>query len=87
MTKADVLGKDRSIYSDIIMDIVKNESFPATALHVTPMGAFRSDGHVGKFSYDVSVPDCSHWCLPGVPDAWNEMLFTLLLADEQDRLP
>ncbi|KZV20739.1 protein trichome birefringence-like 36, partial [Dorcoceras hygrometricum] len=22
--------------------------------------------------------DCSHWCLPGVPDAWNEILSALL---------
>ncbi|KAK6159062.1 hypothetical protein DH2020_006376 [Rehmannia glutinosa] len=24
--------------------------------------------------------DCSHWCLPGVPDAWNELIYTTLVA-------
>ncbi|GER41133.1 hypothetical protein STAS_17836 [Striga asiatica] len=28
--------------------------------------------------------DCSHWCLPGVPDTWNQLLFAqLLLRDKQ----
>ncbi|KAL2969778.1 hypothetical protein AAZX31_15G100700 [Glycine max] len=26
--------------------------------------------------------DCSHWCLPGVPDTWNELLYALLLKHE-----
>ncbi|MED6150188.1 hypothetical protein PIB30_069968 [Stylosanthes scabra] len=25
--------------------------------------------------------DCSHWCLPGVPDTWNELLYVSLLKD------
>ncbi|KAM2576626.1 hypothetical protein TB2_002376 [Malus domestica] len=41
---------------------------PVTILHVTPMISFRSDGHVGTRSNNPSVPDCIHWCLPGVPD-------------------
>ncbi|KAM0902155.1 hypothetical protein ACQ4PT_019484 [Festuca glaucescens] len=23
--------------------------------------------------------DCSHWCLPGVPDTWNELLYALFM--------
>lgn len=23
--------------------------------------------------------DCIHWCLPGVPDVWNELLYTYIL--------
>ncbi|KAL3513791.1 hypothetical protein ACH5RR_026508 [Cinchona calisaya] len=77
-----VNGNDRHPYSDVIIDVVKNVSIPVTVLHVTPMGAFRSDGHVGTWSDNPSVPDCSHWCLPGVPDVWNELLFSLLLSDQ-----
>jgi hypothetical protein len=25
------------------------------------------------------VQDCSHWCLPGIPDSWNELLYSTLL--------
>ncbi|KAL1309780.1 hypothetical protein HN51_052486 [Arachis hypogaea] len=72
-------GKERSPISDMINRVVKNMSVPVTVLHVTPMSSYRSDGHVGTWSDNPSVPDCSHWCLPGVPDMWNEILFSYLL--------
>ncbi|XP_024976715.1 protein trichome berefringence-like 7 isoform X1 [Cynara cardunculus var. scolymus] len=68
----------RSRFSDIIRSVVKNMSVPVMAMHVTPMGSFRSDAHVGTWSDNPTVPDCSHWCLPGVPDAWNQILFSYL---------
>ncbi|XP_012066080.1 protein trichome berefringence-like 7 isoform X2 [Jatropha curcas] len=73
-------GKDRSPVSDIILKVVKKMTTTVTVLHVTPMGAFRSDAHVGSWSDNPSVPDCSHWCLPGVPDTWNEILLSYLLS-------
>lgn len=73
-------GRGRSSFSDIIMKVVENMAVPATVLHVTPMVAFRSDAHVGTNSDTPLVPDCSHWCLPGVPDMWNEILLSYLLS-------
>ncbi|KAF3457189.1 hypothetical protein FNV43_RR01846 [Rhamnella rubrinervis] len=50
-------------------------------LNVTRMTARRKDGHSSLYYVVPSkgpVPphrqDCSHWCLPGVPDTWNELL-------------
>ncbi|KAI3686087.1 hypothetical protein L1987_79757 [Smallanthus sonchifolius] len=68
----------RSQFSDIIKEVVNNMSVPVTTMYVTPMGSYRSDAHVGTWSDNPTVPDCSHWCLPGVPDAWNEILFSYL---------
>ncbi|XP_078431363.1 protein trichome birefringence-like 2 isoform X2 [Wolffia australiana] len=31
----------------------------------------------------VKPQDCSHWCLPGVPDSWNELLYASLLRSMQ----
>ncbi|KAF7816751.1 protein trichome berefringence-like 7 [Senna tora] len=75
-------GKDRSPISDMIMRVVKKMNVSVGVVHVTPMGAYRSDGHVGSWSDHPSVPDCSHWCLPGVPDMWNEILFSYLLSND-----
>ncbi|KAL6209260.1 hypothetical protein ACLB2K_020202 [Fragaria x ananassa] len=72
-------GMDRSPVSDTIIKIVHKMAVPVTIMHVTPMGSFRSDGHVGLWSDNPSVPDCSHWCLPGVPDMWNEILLSYML--------
>lgn len=76
-----------SMFSDTIFDIVKNMTVPVTVLHITPMSAFRSDAHVGFWSDKPSVSDCSHWCLPGVPDAWNEIFLSRLLADQLNPHP
>ncbi|KAF4370455.1 hypothetical protein F8388_016192 [Cannabis sativa] len=75
-------GREHSIFSDTVFDVVKNTTLPVTVLHVTSMSSFRSDAHVGQWSDNPSVPDCSHWCLPGVPDVWNEILLSYLLDDE-----
>ncbi|KAF9608998.1 hypothetical protein IFM89_012337, partial [Coptis chinensis] len=77
---SETKGKDQSPYSDIISEVVNNMTVPVTILRVTLMGAFRSDAHVGTWSDAPSVVDCSHWCLPGVPDMWNEIVFSHLLA-------
>ncbi|CAL1396866.1 unnamed protein product [Linum trigynum] len=56
-------------------------------LNITGMSARRKDGHSSLY-YLRSQPaplrkqDCSHWCLPGVPDSWNELLYALFLKRE-----
>ncbi|OEL18792.1 Protein trichome birefringence-like 6 [Dichanthelium oligosanthes] len=51
---------------------------------------FRIDGHpsiYGRKAVDLtasSVQDCSHWCLPGVPDTWNELLFYNLVSSQEN---
>lgn len=55
-------------------------------LNVTEMTSRRKDGHSSLYYLGpkaAPVPphrqDCSHWCLPGVPDAWNELLYAVFL--------
>ncbi|GMY12427.1 protein trichome berefringence-like 7 [Fagus crenata] len=78
---SEARGRDRSLFSDTIMEVAKNMTVPITVLHITPMTALRSDAHVVNWSDSPSTPDCSHWCLPGVPDVWNEILLSYLLTD------
>ncbi|PIN14187.1 hypothetical protein CDL12_13193 [Handroanthus impetiginosus] len=53
-------------------------------LNITYLTEFRKDGHPAnnrEQGTPVNAPqDCSHWCLPGVPDTWNELLYAELLA-------
>ncbi|KAL8236567.1 hypothetical protein R6Q59_017648 [Mikania micrantha] len=61
-------------------------------LNVTRLTDFRKDGHPSIYrkqhytAEEIKSPlhyqDCSHWCLPGVPDAWNEILFAQLLVKQ-----
>ncbi|GLJ25022.1 hypothetical protein SUGI_0478940 [Cryptomeria japonica] len=64
------------LLSQISWDVIARMKAPVTFLNVTTLSAYRTDAHIGKWSDKPDVPDCSHWCLPGVPDIWNEMLFS-----------
>ncbi|CAA2966555.1 protein trichome birefringence-like 9 [Olea europaea var. sylvestris] len=53
-------------------------------LNITYLTEFRKDGHPSSHrepgTSNTAPQDCSHWCLPGVPDTWNELLYAKLLA-------
>ncbi|GLJ23469.1 hypothetical protein SUGI_0444350 [Cryptomeria japonica] len=56
-------------------------------LNVTGMSMYRKDAHASVYTSkyatmtnknDYHYADCSHWCLPGLPDVWNNILYALL---------
>lgn len=51
-------------------------------MDVMSMSGTRPDGHpsahLNRTRDGLSVHDCQHWCLPGIPDAWNEVLINYL---------
>nr|GLL30673.1 protein trichome birefringence-like 11 [Ipomoea trifida] len=58
-------------------------------LNVTGMTSRRRDAHsslyyLGPKSGPAPLhrQDCSHWCLPGVPDSWNELLYAVFVKRE-----
>jgi hypothetical protein len=71
----------------IVQEAIKEMQVPVILLNVTKLTNFRKDGHpsiYGKTNTDgkkVSTrrQDCSHWCLPGVPDVWNHLIYASLL--------
>uniref|UniRef100_A0A1J3GMJ3 Protein trichome birefringence-like 5 n=1 Tax=Noccaea caerulescens TaxID=107243 RepID=A0A1J3GMJ3_NOCCA len=73
----------------IVEEAIKDMKVPVILLNVTKMTNFRKDGHpsiYGKNNTDgkkVSTrrQDCSHWCLPGVPDVWNHLIYASLLLE------
>ena len=53
---------------------------PVTLLDITNLSLLRKDGHPSIYAgQGPKFVDCSHWCLPGAPDAWNELLYAALL--------
>ncbi|KAK6943437.1 PC-Esterase [Dillenia turbinata] len=59
-------------------------------LNITQLSEYRKDAHPSiyrnfwhtitqeKLANPHSYADCSHWCLPGVPDIWNEILYAYI---------
>ncbi|KAD6455106.1 hypothetical protein E3N88_09812 [Mikania micrantha] len=46
-------------------------------LDITALSGVREEGHISRYSIRATpgMQDCLHWCLPGIPDTWNELLF------------
>ncbi|KAJ6860882.1 hypothetical protein NC651_037072 [Populus alba x Populus x berolinensis] len=71
----------------IVEEVIQEMKNPVTLLNVTSLTNFRKDGHPSIFGKNVTAgmkvssrrQDCSHWCLPGVPDAWNELIYATLV--------
>lgn len=52
-------------------------------LDLTHMSEFRADAHPAiwlgkKDAVSVWGQDCMHWCLPGIPDTWVDILTQLI---------
>lgn len=72
----------------IVDEVIRDLEVPAILLNVTKLTNFRKDGHPSIYRTTAQDgqkrsrrrQDCSHWCLPGVPDAWNELIYASLVA-------
>ncbi|KAJ0021517.1 hypothetical protein Pint_32522 [Pistacia integerrima] len=70
-----------------VVDAVMREmTNPAYLLDITMLSELRKDGHPSIYSGDSNSEkkanpdnaDCSHWCLPGLPDTWNQLFSAAL---------
>ncbi|XP_062211019.1 protein trichome birefringence-like 6 [Phragmites australis] len=72
----------------MLEQILKQMKNPVTVLNITNLSGLRIDGHpsvYGRKAIGLTASrsqDCSHWCLPGVPDTWNELLFYHLVSSQ-----
>ncbi|XP_047150300.1 protein trichome birefringence-like 8 [Vigna umbellata] len=75
-----------NIFISGVVKQMQYESRKAQFLNITYLSELRKDGHPSKFREPGTPPnapqDCSHWCLPGVPDTWNELLYAQLLSEK-----
>jgi GDSL/SGNH-like Acyl-Esterase family found in Pmr5 and Cas1p len=78
----------------IVEEIINGMRFPVILLNVTKLTNYRKDGHpsiYGKLLTNTQKKvskrkqDCSHWCLPGVPDTWNELIYATLVLQGRDK--
>ncbi|KAL2900632.1 Protein trichome birefringence-like 11 [Bienertia sinuspersici] len=73
-----------NILNDALSDYaIRSNITKVNLLNVTYLSVQRRDGHSSIYSRGpIPAPlhrqDCSHWCLPGVPDTWNELLYAVL---------
>ncbi|CAL9150032.1 protein trichome birefringence-like 16 [Musa acuminata AAA Group] len=67
------------VSQDAAVDVAAVSAVNGTSvelLDITALSQLRDEGHISKYSIKGTqgVQDCLHWCLPGIPDTWNEIL-------------
>ncbi|KVI04832.1 PC-Esterase [Cynara cardunculus var. scolymus] len=84
-------GSDcRKSIMGVIGEVFRKSKFPITFLNITQLSLYRKDAHTSiykkqwspltpkQIANPTSYADCVHWCLPGLQDTWNELLFAKL---------
>ncbi|EEF41500.1 protein trichome birefringence-like 33 [Ricinus communis] len=91
INNATYWGSDsRKSIMEVIGEVFRKSKFPITFLNITQLSNYRKDAHTSiykkqwspltpeQLANPVSYADCVHWCMPGLQDTWNELLFAKL---------
>ncbi|KAE9622238.1 hypothetical protein Lal_00032503 [Lupinus albus] len=82
-------GSDKRIMN-IVAKVVKKMKVPVKLINITQISEYRIDGHSSVYTEtggkllseeertNPQNADCIHWCLPGVPDTWNQIFLAML---------
>jgi len=84
----------------VVDKVLRRMKFPVSLLNITRLSDFRKDAHPSVYTLRRNKKltqeqrnnpdqygDCSHWCLPGLPDIWNELLYGSLVSEANDGTP
>ncbi|AQK56679.1 Putative DUF231 domain containing family protein [Zea mays] len=87
------LYHDMRLYDLVVKVASSMEKVPVTVIDITRMSDYRKDAHTSLYTIrqgklltpkqkadPEKFADCIHWCLPGVPDVWNQILYTRILS-------
>lgn len=83
-------GADKSMMKEVAR-VIKEMKTRVSVLNITQISDYRIDAHSsiwtesgGRLLTDeekadpLNYADCVHWCLPGVPDTWNQIFLAYL---------
>ncbi|KAL8137385.1 hypothetical protein V2J09_003386 [Rumex salicifolius] len=71
----------------VIGQVFSKSKVPISFLNITQLSSYRKDAHTSihkkqwsaltpeQLANPASYADCVHWCMPGLQDTWNELLF------------
>lgn len=74
----------------VIGEVFSTSKVPVGIVNITQLSEYRKDAHtqIYKKQWNPLTPeqianpksyaDCTHWCLPGLQDTWNELLYSKL---------
>ncbi|XP_024988919.1 protein trichome birefringence-like 38 [Cynara cardunculus var. scolymus] len=62
----------------VVEQVLSGVRKPVSLLNITRLSQLRKDGHPSNFNAFKGM-DCTHWCVAGVPDTWNQLLSAALI--------
>ena len=62
----------------VVKQVLGNMSKPVHLLDITKLSQLRKDAHPSSHN-GLGGMDCTHWCIAGLPDTWNQLIYTALL--------
>ncbi|XP_061357488.1 protein trichome birefringence-like 38 [Gastrolobium bilobum] len=65
--------------SYVLQDVLKTISKPVHLLNITTLSQLRKDAHPSSYNGFKGM-DCTHWCVAGLPDTWNQLLYAALTS-------
>jgi len=80
-------GSNDHRYFAIAEKVIHSMKFPIKFLNITTLSEYRKDAHPSIYNKVPSpeqkanpakYSDCVHWCVPGLPDTWNELLYAYI---------
>ncbi|XP_060174477.1 protein trichome birefringence-like 34 [Lycium barbarum] len=75
---------------------LKRRGLDIKYLSITQLSDYRKDAHPSVYKRNWVAPtkeqllnprsnaDCVHWCLPGVPDVWNQILYAYIMDSSRE---
>lgn len=86
------VGTNQDLFA-IAANFTKSMKVPLYFLNITTLSEYRKDAHPSVYraiggkllspeqrSNPAVYADCTHWCLPGLPDTWNELLYAHIVS-------
>lgn len=64
----------------VVNKVLSRIKKPVRLLDLTTLSEYRKDAHPSLYNGIAKGLDCSHWCLPGLPDTWNLLLYASLTS-------
>ncbi|CAN1229821.1 Protein trichome birefringence-like 37 [Linum grandiflorum] len=63
----------------VVNKVLTSMKTPVYLLDITTLSQLRKDAHPSSYGGGPGT-DCSHWCLPGLPDTWNQLMYAALIS-------
>lgn len=86
------LGTDKRLF-DVAQNVTGSIKIPVHFINITALSEYRKEAHTSIYTLrqgqlltpeeqadPATYADCIHWCLPGLPDTWNELLYTHIIS-------